>query len=55
MKVETKHCAIQFSDGSEEYKEGNPVLILPEISTDTHYAVATDYCRPFMVERKYLK
>lgn len=55
MKTEWMECVIPFSDGSESYKVGDDVLVLPAFNTQTHYCVGTDYHVPVMVEKKYLK
>lgn len=48
-------CLISFSDGSESYNVGDTnILVLPLSSTETHWAVGTDYCRVVMVEKKYI-
>lgn len=54
MNVKYRECLIPFSDGSESYNVGSQVMVLPELDTANFYAVATDYCKPFMVERKFL-
>ena len=54
MKVERMTCVKAFTDNSETYNEGDIVLVLPELETDTHYAVATDYLKPFMVNKEIL-
>ena len=55
MKVEYKTCKIPFSDGSENYKEGDKVLVLPELSNETEYCVGTDCCIPVKIDKKYFK
>jgi hypothetical protein len=55
MKIEYKTCRVPFSDGSENYKKGDKVLILPELSTETEYCVGTDFCRPVKIDKKYFK
>jgi len=48
-------CLISFSDGSETYNPGDEnILVLPSISTSTHWAVGTDYCGVVMIEKKYI-
>lgn len=47
-------CVKAFTDNSETYNEGDIVLVLPALETDTHYAVATDYCIQFMVNKEKL-
>ena len=54
MKVEKMTCVKAFTDNSETYNEGDIVLVLPAFETDTHYAVATDYLKPFMVNKENL-
>lgn len=54
MKVERMTCVKAFTDNSETYNEGDIVLVLPALETDTHYAVATDYIKPFMVNKENL-
>ena len=54
MKVERMTCVKAFTDNSETYNEGDIVFVLPELETDTHYAVATDYLKPFMVNKEIL-
>lgn len=48
-------CKKPFNDGSDDYKIGDNVLNLPELDTETHYAVGTDMCRVYMVEKEYLE
>lgn len=54
MKVERMTCVKTFTDNSKTYKEGDIVLVLPELETDTHYAVASDYLKPFMINKENL-
>lgn len=54
MKVERMTCVKTFTDNSETYNKGDIVLVLPELETDTHYAIATDYGIPFMVNKENL-
>ena len=54
MKIEYRKCLIPFSDGSENYKESDSVLTLPELQKEDRYAVGTDYCQVIYVEKKYL-
>ena len=54
MKVERMTCVKTFTDNSETYNEGDIVLVLPGLETDTHYAVVTDYGIPFKVNKENL-
>lgn len=55
MKTEYKICKIPFSDGSENYKEGDKVLVLPELNTETEYCIGTDYRVPVKISKSYFK
>ena len=60
MKTELRKCEKQFGvvdeKGSlfEEYNVGDNVLVLPELNTDTEYAVGTDFASYVLIPKDHL-